>query len=437
METPIKFHRYQSYKDSWIDWIGTIPDHWKVERAKWLFYKKNRPITPEDDVVTAFRDGVVTLRSNRRTEGFTNAIQEHGYQGIRRGDLVIHAMDAFAGAIGVSDSDGKATPVYAVCVNRGEYYTNNYYYAYLLRYMSKTGFVEALATGIRERSTDFRYNDFAKLNLPIPPREEQDRIANFLDQKITKIDEAITKEQRLIELLKEHKAILINQAVAKGLDLNVSMSDSGVEWIGEIPKHWKIKKVKHVCMISPSKNMDGVKKSDRSTVTFLPMEKVGDQGSIDTSEKRLTKDVYDGFTYFAEGDVVIAKITPCFENGKGAVITNLGSKFGFGTTELYVLRPKDINGKFLFQRLNCKSFLIHGEKFMHGSAGQKRLPTNFISNYSIGVPPLQEQQEIVSYCNNVTLKFVDVINQKISLIEKLAEYKQVIISEVVTGKIRI
>ncbi|WP_267779915.1 restriction endonuclease subunit S, partial [Vibrio cholerae] len=102
-------------KDSGVDWIGKIPEHWEVRRAKYIFKKENRPVSLEDDVVTCFRDGQVTLRTNRRTEGFTFATKEHGYQGIRKGDLVIHAMDAFAGAIGVSDSDGKSSPVYSAC----------------------------------------------------------------------------------------------------------------------------------------------------------------------------------------------------------------------------------------------------------------------------------------------------------------------------------
>lgn len=93
------FPKYESYKDSGVEWLGEIPESWSKERAKWLFKKMQRPVRPQDDVVTVFRDGQVTLRTNRRVEGFTNAIQEHGYQGIRKGDLVIHAMDAFAGSI--------------------------------------------------------------------------------------------------------------------------------------------------------------------------------------------------------------------------------------------------------------------------------------------------------------------------------------------------
>src|SRR5688572_20250526 len=103
---------YQTYKDSSITWLGRVPDHWVFNKAKYIFNKMERPPREEDGVVTAFRDGMVTLRTNRRTEGFTLALKEIGYQGIRKGDLVIHEMDAFAGAIGVSDSDGKSTPVY-------------------------------------------------------------------------------------------------------------------------------------------------------------------------------------------------------------------------------------------------------------------------------------------------------------------------------------
>ena len=110
MDASVQFPKYDSYKQSDIAWVGDIPDEWGTVKAKWLFKKMERPVRLEDDVVTAFRDGEVTLRKNRRTEGFTNALKEHGYQGIRKGDLVIHAMDAFAGAIGVSDSDGKSTP---------------------------------------------------------------------------------------------------------------------------------------------------------------------------------------------------------------------------------------------------------------------------------------------------------------------------------------
>ena len=153
---------YPRYRDSGVPWLGPIPVHWKTERAKWLFRKMERSVRECDEVITCFRDGVVTLRKNRRLRGFTESLAEHGYQGIRRGDLVIHAMDAFAGAAGVSDSDGKGTSVYSVCSPRNES-VNTHYYAFCVREMARSLWILALSKGIRERSTDFRFPTFAAL----------------------------------------------------------------------------------------------------------------------------------------------------------------------------------------------------------------------------------------------------------------------------------
>src|SRR5699024_9334105 len=201
--------KYEAYKDSGVEWIGSIPADWQLEKAKWLFTKADRPIRKDDEIVTCFRDGQVTLRKNRRTDGFTNALKEHGYQGIRKGDLVIHAMDAFAGAIGVSDSDGKSTPVYAACIPRRRETVNPYFYAYYMRDLALSGLIVSLAKGIRERSTDFRFNDFSNLTLPLPNYDQQTLIANFLDQKTAQIDAAIAIKEQQIELLKERKQIII------------------------------------------------------------------------------------------------------------------------------------------------------------------------------------------------------------------------------------
>ena len=176
-----------------IPWMQSAPQHWDIMRAKYMFEKQNRPIRDDEDVVTCFRDGMVTLRKNRRTTGFTESIQWSGYQGVRKGDLVIHVMDAFAGAIGVSDSDGKSTPVYSVCTAKLD--LNNHFYAYLLREMARTGFIQSLYRGIRERSSDFRFEVFAGLYLPIPPREEQDQIVRYLDWKISQINRFLVNVQ--------------------------------------------------------------------------------------------------------------------------------------------------------------------------------------------------------------------------------------------------
>lgn len=234
--------RYEEYKESNISWVPVIPAHWDAIRGKNLYNKESRPVRDIDETVTCFRDGEVTLRKNRRTEGFTESLKETGYQGIRKGDLVIHVMDAFAGAIGVSDSDGKGTPVYSVCTAKRN--LNNHYFAYLLREMARTGFIQSLYRGIRERSSDFRFDIFAAQRFPVPPREEQDQIVRYLDWKVSCINKLIHGYQRQIKLLEERRQTVINNAVTRGLDSKVDMQHVNVNWVKKIPAHWKFDSVK-------------------------------------------------------------------------------------------------------------------------------------------------------------------------------------------------
>ena len=237
---------YESYKDSGVEWIGDVPSSWAVERGKWLFVKKDRPVRPEDEIVTCFRDGQVTLREQyRRTRAYNGPEGTWGYQGIGRATWFIHAMDAFAGAIGVSDSDGKATPVYSACVPRKPGTVDPYFYAYYMRHIALSGLLVSLAKGIRERSTDFRYNDFADLHLAVPSLAEQRAIAEFLDEKCAKVDEAVRIKEEQIALLRERRQILIQQAVTRGLNPAAPMKDSAIDWIGQIPAHWEVRRGKH------------------------------------------------------------------------------------------------------------------------------------------------------------------------------------------------
>lgn len=199
-------------KDSRIPWIGMIPEHWREERAKYLFNRENRPISDEDDIITCFRDGQVTLRKNRRTTGFTESFKECGYQGIRKGDLVIHQMDAFAGSVGISDSDGKGTPVYIVCTpKRNDVY--NPYFALVIREMGLNGYIQSLYRGIRERSSDFKFDVFRQQCLPLPPIEEQKAIVAYIEDKCNKISSLIGELEAEIEYLKEYKQKLIADCV--------------------------------------------------------------------------------------------------------------------------------------------------------------------------------------------------------------------------------
>lgn len=200
-------------KDSGVEWIGQIPAHWEVKRAKDLFKKMSRSASENDGIITAFRDGQVTLRENRRTGGFTNAILEHGYQGIRIGDLVIHAMDGFAGAIGVSDSNGKSSPVYSAYVPVDKTMVYTQYYGLLVREMALSGFVSSLGKGIRERSSEFRHKEFAPQKLLVPPFEEQKAIFDYLKFKTEHIEKIIETIHLEVTCLRELRKTLVNDVV--------------------------------------------------------------------------------------------------------------------------------------------------------------------------------------------------------------------------------
>lgn len=197
-------------KDSGIQWLPTMPIGWKLSRIKNEIIPLERPVLADDEVITCFRDGVVTLRRRRREDGFTVSFTEHGYQGVEIGDLVIHGMDTFAGAIGCSDSRGKTTPVAHVCRTTG----NNRYFMYFLRSMAYNHVYMDFSNGVRIRSSDFR--NFAKLaifDIIVPPLDEQDAIVEYLDSKSAQIDRLLALKQAKIDKLNEYKKSLIYEYV--------------------------------------------------------------------------------------------------------------------------------------------------------------------------------------------------------------------------------
>lgn len=422
------FPRYPRYRDSGVEWLGDVPEHWESEKGKWLFLKMDRPVIPDDGVVTAFRDGQVTLRTNRRTEGFTNAIKEHGYQRILKGDLVIHAMDAFAGAIGVSDSDGKSTPVYSACVPRKPNTVSPEFYAYLLRYMAHSGFITTLSKGIRERSTDFRFNDFGALDLPLPPKPEQDRIVIFLDRKTAEIDTLISKKQRQIELINEQKTILINRAVTRGLNPNVKLKPSGLEWIGEIPAHWGIRKARHLFR----QEERAVRKTDDVVTAFR-------DGQVTLRSKRRT----EGFTFaileqgyqgIEPGDLVI--------HGMDAFAGAIGVSEDRGkcTPEYIILNPiidGIDNGFFaLHLREMAQSGYIHLIcPSVRERAPRFRFPK--LADAYLTIPPIDEQLKIVSLIGRIKNASARVAANLVAQIDGLKTLRSTLIAHAVTGRIKV
>lgn len=209
--------------------------------------------------------------------------------------------------------------------------------------------------------------------------------------------------------------------------------DSGVEWLGEVPAHWGVKRLRFVADLNPSKSE--LASFDRSLeVSFLPMEAIGDDGSLNLERTRPIVEVETGYTYFREGDVAVAKITPCFENGKGAVMRGLISGVGFGTTELIVARPKAAKAmsEYLHWLFISRSFRQLGEAAMYGAGGQKRVPDEFVRNFEVAFPDVAEQAAIATFLDHETAKIDALVAEQKKLIALLKEKRQAVISHAVT-----
>lgn len=398
-------------KDSGVSWVGPIPKTWDMRRAKFLFSLAQRPPHPEDGIVTAFRDGQVTLRSNRRTGGFTNALKEAGYQRVQKGDLVIHAMDAFAGAIGVSDSDGKCTPVYSCCVPSHD--ASAEFYAKCVRTMATTGFIESLAKGIRERSTDFRWATFAEQLLPHPPKSEQDAIVSYLDRATSRIDTLVTKKTRFIELLREKRQALITHAVTKGLDPNVPMKDSGVEWLGSIPQNWSTKRLRFVCDVTTG-SRDTINATEDGAYPFYVRSQ--EVARIDT--------------YAADCEAVL---TAGDGAGVGKVYHYANGKFDFHQRVYMMHNFRHVRGKFFFHYLSSLFAAVALDGGAKSTVDSLRMPV--FKNFQITTPSLEEQDQIIRFIEDRSARIDTLIAKTERSIELLREHRTALITAAVTGKI--
>ena len=413
---------YSETRHSGIPWAAKLPSHWGTERAKRLFRKMERPVEDTDEVVTCFRDGVVTLRKNRRVHGFTESLKEIGYQGILRGDLVIHGMDAFAGAAGVSDSNGKGTSVYSVCAPLRQI-VNPHYYAYCIREMARSQWVLALAKGIRERSTDFRYAVFASQTLPLPSHSEQTAIVRFLDHADRRIRRYIRAKEKLIALLEEQKQAIIHQAVTGQIDVRTGQpypayKPSGVEWLGDVPAHWEISRVKTEfhCLNHRRVPLSG---TERGAMTLRRYDYYGASGVIDKVDHYLFDD--ELLLIAEDGANLVLRNLPLAIIAKGKFWVN---------NHAHILKPKRGHLEYLADVMESLNYF----PWISGAA-QPKLTQDRLMGIAVAVPPRLEQDVIVSYGSAETVGLHTAIAHAQSEIILLNEYRIRLISDVVTGKL--
>lgn len=426
--------KYSEYKNSDIPWIGNIPSHWNIERGKNVLTLLDRPIMDTDDVITCFRDGEVTLRKNRREEGFTLSFQEIGYQGIEPGDLVVHGMDGFAGAIGVSDSRGKATPV----LNVMDSIHNKRFLMYYLRTAAYKDVFMSLSTGIRVRSCDLRWNKLSVFPFVLPEREEQDRIAEYIDDKLLQINNIISEAKASIEEYKLWKASIIYEAVTKGLDSNVEMRNSGVEWIGEMPSHWNVCKTLYALSMPITDGPHTTPELYDDGVPFISAEAVscGKKGRIAFDHMR----GYISEEFYQEcSQKYIPQINDIYMIKSGATtgrvaFVDTDIKFTiWSPLAVFRSNPHRMYFKYLFYFLQSDAYQKQVELgWTYGT--QQNIGMRTLEKLKVCMPPLTEQKEIADVLDRKCDDIDTLIEEKELLVADLEAYKKSLIFEVVTGK---
>ena len=419
------------YKDSGGEWIGAIPKGWSVNKGKYIFNQaKKKPVYDTDEIITCFRDGEVTLRKNRRTDGFTMSDKEIGYQGIDKGDLIIHGMDGFAGAIGISDSRGKASPVLMVLDTK----QIKSYMKYHLRAMASSGAIAALTTGIRVRSCDLRFSKLENILFAIPPLPEQQRIADFLDTKCGILDRTIDAVSRQIEDLEKYKKALITKTVTKGIckkgKPERAMKDSGVEWIGEdIPFDWDINRLQFCIDEISERNYAGKETHILSLMKdkgVIPYEEKGRVGNISKTDLTQYKLAYPNTLITNSMNIIIGS-------------SGISQYKGCVSPAYYVFKAKPNNDIRYFNYIFAvRAFQNECRRFANGILEIRlRISSTNLLKIKVPVPSPEEQQQIADYLDEKCKNIDNRVQKRRQQLEWLKKYKKSLIFDYVTGKKRV
>ena len=409
-------------KDSRIEWIGQIPSTWRINKGKYFISLLNKPARETDEIITCFRDGEVTLRSNRREDGFTVSLTETGYQGIDVGDLIVHGMDGFAGAIGISDSRGKATPVLNV-LNTTEC---KKYIMYLMRSMAYCGLFLSLSTGIRVRTCDTNWKKLREIDYLLPDLLEQQNIANFLDAKCAEIDALAADIQTQIDTLEQYKRSVITEAITKGLNPDVEMACHQISWIQQMPAHWKIIPSKYLFHNSDKRKCEGDQQLTAS-------QKHGIITQQEYMERENSKIVFanqglENWKHVEPYDFVISLRS--FQGG-----LEMSETTGCITWHYVVLKAnKPICPRFYKWLFKSSAYInaLQGTcNFIRD--GQDLRFSNF-AQVPLYEPPLSEQEDIASYLDMKCSQIDSISDQKKEQLTVLEAYKKSLIYEYVTGK---
>ena len=417
-------------KDSGIEWIGDIPAHWEIKRLKSIFSEcKDLSSTGEEDLLSVSEYyGVARRLDIKEDDEFdSRADSLEGYKICKKNDLVINIMLAWKRGLGFSDYDGIVSPAYAVY--RGKNIIPHYYH-YLLRTDRYIAEFKRNSKGIIDSRLRLYSDRFFNIKTIVPPLAEQQAIADYLDKKTAEIDKQITALEKKSDAYQRLKRSLISEVVTRGLNPTAELKDSGIEWIGKIPAHWEIRRLKDVSSFVNGYAFDS---NDFETDDGIKVIRIGDIGqSVDfenCARAKTDSALLSGYK-INDGDILLAMSGAT--TGKTCIVYN--PQEAFINQRVGIIRSK--MSKMIFYLLQTPYFLEFVNLYNTGSA-QPNISSKDVGEFPIIVVPAEERQMLTDYLDKKTAEIDSNISAISSKVDAYKRLKQSLIEEVVTGKIRI
>ena len=415
-------------KDSNIEWIGEIPVGWEVGKVKYAFIRKNSKAQQENAIVLRLARSGIQIRNIENNEGQL-AESYFNYNPVEVGDLLLNPMDLQSGAnCNISYVTGVISPAYINLRAKNGFVARYYDYYFKTQYWAYAFFAHGKGVSFDNRWT-LNNETIQNYHIPLPPMHEQQAIASYLDEHVAKIDELIAEQNQAIENWKAYKQSLITETVTKGLNSNVEMKDSGIEWIGVIPKEWNIVTlgefidfINGFAFDSGDLILDG----DVSVIRISDIQ----NGTINYESCLKTNNNNFGKSYINNIDILLAMSGGT--TGKTAFVEQI-NQIVATNQRVGIIRLKKNAPKYVYYCLNSKNFKEYVDLLSMGSA-QPNISTKSMKTYKITLPPIHEQQAIADFLDEKCSKIDQIINRKQIFIEQLEEYKQSLIYECVTGK---
>ncbi len=411
--------KYPEMKDSRIPWIGSVPFSWSIVRAKSILKNVTEKGHPDAEVLSLYRDYGIVPKQSRDDNHNVTSLDTSTYKYVEPGNLVLNKMKTWQGSLAVSEYAGIVSPAYYVCkfVNDS---VNKRYIHYLLRTRQYAQEFERLSTGMRIGQWDLGIDDFLSIPILLPSLSEQQAIAEYLDTECHSIDMVIEEVKASIEEYKAWKASIIYEAVTKGLNPNVEMKDSGVPWIGKIPTHWRISRIKN-----ETANLDYMREpisAENRENKFGLFDYYGASGVIDKIDDYNVDDTVlligeDGANLRMRNLPLVYRATGKFWVNNHAHILKVNEENNYGYIA-YLLEAGDY------------TVYITG-------AAQPKLSQFNLMRFPIPMAPRNEQDKIEAYLDAQITKIDSAIAEKEALIADLESYNRSLIFEVVTGKRRV